>query len=173
MDWVILWFGRLLHFKTRLLLCSQGTVPKRRRLNRRNLHCTVLRPTVLCDQFDRITGIFSLRTLRSRARIIKTSPSTLVFVNCILSDTLLVTGRQKGSVDVLILHPSSSRVHCIIQHRKSGEVYLFDMSSAHGTYLNKKRIPAREYIPVSVGDMIKFGASTRLYHLHGPQVPGG
>lgn len=79
-------------------------------------------------------------------------------------------GRAPDMVDVQIEHPSCSRIHCVVQHRKSGEVYLYDMQSAHGTFLNKKQLPPREYVPLHVGDMVQFGGSTRLYHLTGPEV---
>lgn len=36
------------------------------------------------------------------------------------------------------------------------------MDSAHGTKLNKKSIPGREYMPLKPGDQIRFGESTRL-----------
>jgi hypothetical protein len=36
------------------------------------------------------------------------------------------------------------------------------MDSAHGTKLNKKPIPGREYMPLKPGDQIRFGESTRI-----------
>lgn len=36
------------------------------------------------------------------------------------------------------------------------------MDSAHGTRVNKKAIPGREYMPLKPGDQIRFGESTRL-----------
>lgn len=36
------------------------------------------------------------------------------------------------------------------------------MDSAHGTRLNKKQIPGREYVQLKPGDQIRFGESTRI-----------
>lgn len=36
------------------------------------------------------------------------------------------------------------------------------MDSAHGTKVNKKPIPGREYVQLKPGDQIRFGESTRL-----------
>jgi hypothetical protein len=47
--------------------------------------------------------------------------------------------------------------------------FLFDLGSAHGTFVNKQQIPPHEYIELHVGDMIRFGASTRYYILNGPE----
>eukprot|EP00951_Prasinocladus_malaysianus_P025437 scaffold223125_cov39-Prasinocladus_malaysianus.AAC.1 len=50
----------------------------------------------------------------------------------------------------------------------SGNPFLYDNMSAHGTLLNKKRLKPKVYAPLRVGDMIKFGQSSRLYVLQGP-----
>ncbi|KAI9255341.1 SMAD/FHA domain-containing protein [Helicostylum pulchrum] len=64
--------------------------------------------------------------------------------------------------DIPMEHPSVSRYHAIIQFDQDGDAYLFDMDSAHGTRLNKKQIPGREYVQLKPGDQIRFGESTRI-----------
>ncbi|KAI8051847.1 SMAD/FHA domain-containing protein [Thamnidium elegans] len=64
--------------------------------------------------------------------------------------------------DIPMEHPSISRYHAIIQFDQDGDAYLFDMDSAHGTRLNKKQIPGREYVQLKPGDQIRFGESTRI-----------
>ncbi|XP_052888391.1 kanadaptin [Anopheles moucheti] len=91
--------------------------------------------------------------------------------------------------DVNMAHPTISRYHAILQYRASegseGKQkvedatrpvhatiepgwYLYDLNSTHGTFLNKQQIPARTYVRVRVGYMIKLGSSSRTYIFQGP-----
>ncbi|XP_053658177.1 kanadaptin [Anopheles marshallii] len=89
--------------------------------------------------------------------------------------------------DVNMAHPTISRYHAILQYRASDDSkqkveestrpvhatiepgwYLYDLNSTHGTFLNKQQIPARSYVRVRVGYMIKLGSSSRTYIFQGP-----
>jgi pSer/pThr/pTyr-binding forkhead associated (FHA) protein len=91
-----------------------------------------------------------------------------------------VVGRTEGC-DVVLLHPSVSRRHAVIQHRagrsagdeddgegEGGGVFVYDLGSTHGTFVGKRRVGARQYCELRVGDMVRFGASTRLFVLTAP-----
>lgn len=77
--------------------------------------------------------------------------------------------------DVSLEHPSISRYHAVLQYRgesgEAGEVgeeagfYVYDLSSTHGTFVNKNKIPPKTYIRLKVGHVVKFGGSTRLFIL--------
>ncbi|XP_041827158.1 kanadaptin [Melanotaenia boesemani] len=81
--------------------------------------------------------------------------------------------------DVSLEHPSISRYHAVIQYRgqpgeedSAGEergFYVHDLDSTHGTVVNKNRIPPKTYIRLRVGHVLKFGGSTRLFILQGPE----
>uniref|UniRef100_A0A3Q2X1L9 Solute carrier family 4 member 1 adaptor protein n=1 Tax=Haplochromis burtoni TaxID=8153 RepID=A0A3Q2X1L9_HAPBU len=82
--------------------------------------------------------------------------------------------------DLSLEHPSISRYHAVIQYRgEAGEdagcmgeekgFYIYDLSSTHGTVVNKNKIPPKTYIRVRVGHVLKFGGSTRLFILQGPE----
>ncbi|XP_035023136.1 kanadaptin [Hippoglossus stenolepis] len=81
--------------------------------------------------------------------------------------------------DVSLEHPSISRYHAVIQFRaQAGEgggvgeergFYVHDLGSTHGTVVNKKKIPPNTYIRLRVGHVLKFGGSTRLFILQGPE----
>ncbi|CAL8285754.1 unnamed protein product [Lota lota] len=81
--------------------------------------------------------------------------------------------------DVSLEHPSISRYHAVLQYRcQSGEdgsegeergFYIHDLGSTHGTVVNKNKIPPKTYIRLHVGHVLKFGGSTRLFVLQGPE----
>jgi hypothetical protein len=77
-------------------------------------------------------------------------------------------GRDKGSVDVGLQHGSISRLHAVLQHGQGDKIFVFD-TSTHGTSCNKKRVPRQAYFRVNVGDVLKFGESSRLYIVGGPE----
>ena len=99
------------------------------------------------------------------------------------------------SNDILLEHPTISRFHAVLQYRPSDEnagdsdeeeetsekppattkardvdkgFYLYDLSSTHGVFLNKMRIPPKTYIRLRVGHMIRFGNSSRNFIFLGP-----
>lgn len=99
--------------------------------------------------------------------------------------------------DIEMAHPTISRFHAVLQYRpketatqggdkdddaeeEKEEIseektkgppegwYIYDLDSTHGTFLNKQRIPAKVYIRIRVGHILRLGASTRSYILQGP-----
>ena len=82
-----------------------------------------------------------------------------------------VTFGRHPECDVVIDHPSSSRLHCVVQFKKdSNDVFAFDPGSTHGTFVNKRRLKKRMHAPIFVGDQIKFGESTRDYVIGGDET---
>ncbi|EDO32995.1 predicted protein [Nematostella vectensis] len=101
---------------------------------------------------------------------------------CIIS-TLDLTSKpyylfgRLPNCDVVMEHPSVSRYHAIIQY-KAGQTsksdqgfYLYDLGSTHGTMVNKVPIDPKKYYRLRVGYVIKFGGSSRLFILQGPNEP--
>ena len=57
-------------------------------------------------------------------------------------------GRSPGC-DLLLEHPSASRLHAVLQFRgRDGAAFLLDAGSAHGTFLNKRRLRPRAHAPL-------------------------
>ncbi|XP_058880528.1 kanadaptin-like isoform X1 [Acipenser ruthenus] len=89
--------------------------------------------------------------------------------------SFIVFGRLPNC-DVPLEHPSISRYHSVVQYRRLpgdsvGEemgFYVFDLGSTHGTFVNKNKVPPKTYIRLKVGYVLKFGGSTRLFILQGP-----
>ncbi len=88
----------------------------------------------------------------------------------------LLIGRQEDAVDIHTEHPSCSRVHAALVRgndtlpapQSPCELHLIDLGSTHGTFVNKSLLSKQTYQALNVGDVIRFGASTRLYVLSGP-----
>ncbi|XP_057377447.1 kanadaptin-like isoform X1 [Daphnia carinata] len=85
----------------------------------------------------------------------------------------LVFGRLPAC-DFVLQHPSISRYHAVLQYKTGSEKdgtgwFLFDLGSTHGTFLNKQQIPAKVYCRVRTGHVFRFGVSSRLFILQGPE----
>jgi len=75
-----------------------------------------------------------------------------------------VFGRNEKLCDVLLEHPSISRQHGAIIHGSSGNIYILDLSSVHGSTCNHKKLKDKRHT-LADGDVIRFGASSREYHV--------
>lgn len=94
------------------------------------------------------------------------------------------------SCDVQLEHPSISRHHAVLQYRppntatgsedkdddeppdttpllppSEGGFYVYDLGSTHGTFVNKTKVRSRCYCRLRLGQMLKFGGSSRLFLL--------
>ncbi|KAL9297345.1 hypothetical protein ACSQ67_023241 [Phaseolus vulgaris] len=70
--------------------------------------------------------------------------------------------------DFVLEHPTISRFHAVIQFKRSGDAYLYDLGSTHGTFLNKNQVEKNTYVDLHVGDVIRFGRSSRMFIFQGP-----
>ncbi|XP_071701975.1 uncharacterized protein [Rutidosis leptorrhynchoides] len=70
--------------------------------------------------------------------------------------------------DFVLEHPTISRFHAVLQFNKSGGAFIYDLSSTHGTFINKNQVKKKVYTDLHVGDVLRFGHSTRLYIFQGP-----
>jgi len=86
-------------------------------------------------------------------------------------------GRDRKVADIPIDHPSCSKQHAALQYRlvpyqredgstgKRIRLYIIDLESANGTYVNNNKIEPRKYVELMERDVIKFGYSSREYVL--------
>lgn len=84
------------------------------------------------------------------------------------SKSFFTLGRSP-QCDIAIDSPSASRRHAIIQHKDTGAVFIYDLGSTHGTFLNKHIVPPFKYIEMHVGDHIRLGVSSKSFVLGGPE----
>ncbi|KAJ0408389.1 hypothetical protein P43SY_003115 [Pythium insidiosum] len=83
-----------------------------------------------------------------------------------------VFGRDQESCDHVLGNPSVSRKHAAVIHDASGGIYLVDLMSRHGTYVNRKKLPPHDPHLLHEGDIVKFGQSIRVYVLKGASAEG-
>jgi pSer/pThr/pTyr-binding forkhead associated (FHA) protein len=51
--------------------------------------------------------------------------------------------------DIVLEHPSSSRLHAVLQFNgETKAAFLYDTNSAHGTFVNRRRIKAGVHVPI-------------------------
>lgn len=86
-------------------------------------------------------------------------------------------GRDRKTNDIPVDHPSCSKQHAVLQYRRKADdvlgedgsinfkvkLYIIDLGSTNGTYLNGDKIEALKYYQLLEGDRVKFGFSTRDY----------
>ena len=80
------------------------------------------------------------------------------------------------SGDVTLLHDSVSRLHAAIVHdRTTGSPCLLDLGSSNGTFVGNLRVPSDAHLGakhvLKNGDVIRFGASTRVFVVSGVNLP--
>lgn len=66
-----------------------------------------------------------------------------------------VIGSSEGCNGLLNISRAVSKRHCKIIN-KSGEIFITDLHSTNGTWLNGKRITPDEYVPVKDGDVARL-----------------
>jgi smad nuclear-interacting protein 1 len=83
-------------------------------------------------------------------------------------------GRNKDLCDIVVLHPSLSSQHAVLQYRalprkEDGQLhvkpYMMDLESTNGSFINGIKLDPARYYELKKGDVITFGASTREYVL--------
>eukprot|EP00747_Dinoflagellata_sp_TGD_P210167 gnl/TRDRNA2_/TRDRNA2_83481_c0_seq1.p1 gnl/TRDRNA2_/TRDRNA2_83481_c0~~gnl/TRDRNA2_/TRDRNA2_83481_c0_seq1.p1 ORF type:complete len:245 (-),score=62.25 gnl/TRDRNA2_/TRDRNA2_83481_c0_seq1:81-815(-) len=78
-------------------------------------------------------------------------------------------GRDVQQCDFRLNHDSISRQHAAITVQK-GQMYLTDLKSVHGTFVDGRKLPANVPMRLTTGANLKFGASTRCYIFRLPRM---
>ncbi|KAF8112883.1 hypothetical protein N665_0059s0021 [Sinapis alba] len=81
-------------------------------------------------------------------------------------EQILLVGRHPDC-DILLTHPSISKYHLQIRSLPSRQkLFVTNLSSVDGTWVRDEKVEADACVEVEEGDIIRIGASTRLYRLH-------
>jgi len=78
-----------------------------------------------------------------------------------------VFGRNADVCDYVLDHASVSRKHAAIVHHTNGKLYLIDLESGHGTFLNEEQVKPNSPTSLQDGSSIRFGGSSKTYVVAG------
>ena len=76
----------------------------------------------------------------------------------------IVLGRSERYVDVAVPHETVSRQHCAIVHDEE-TTYVVDLGSAHGTFVDSRRIAEGVHTQLNDGAKLVLGSSPFAYEL--------
>ncbi len=94
-------------------------------------------------------------------------------------------GRERRAASIPTDHPSCSKQHAVLQWhltekadpasglpKAAVRLYLMDLGSTNGTFLNGERIEPQKYYELLHQDALKFGSSSREYVLISDDAAG-
>lgn len=73
-----------------------------------------------------------------------------------LADRDKIIGRDKCTVDMLVADRNVSRNHLLV-YGENEEIYIEDMDSTNGTYVNGVKLPQRRKWKIKSGDVVRIG----------------
>jgi len=77
-------------------------------------------------------------------------------------------GRSQDQVDFLCAHSSVSRVHAELVAGGGAGIFVKDLASGHGVFVDGSRIEKNVHVQLKHGMALRFGASSRTYVYHEP-----
>jgi FHA domain len=119
----------------------------------------VIEPLLLAPKRCRFTSLY--------LQAVATERTTFLANNLIQDQTAAVTpiasswliGRSPTCA-IAIHHKTVSRCHAVIRQHPSKGLYLTDMGSSNGTWINRHRLGSSEQRLLQDGDVIQFGKLT-------------
>lgn len=80
--------------------------------------------------------------------------------------------REVPAVDIPLDHPTASRVHAALCHHNDGRIFLIDLSSTHGTFVDGTKISPNKPTVLKNGMEIKFGQSETKFIMQDVESAG-
>ncbi|KAJ3259661.1 hypothetical protein HK103_001922 [Boothiomyces macroporosus] len=142
----------------------------------------------LAKDLNTVNGILLKYSEPPEARLPDTKYRLYAFKNdkvdiiAIHRQSAYLVGRERKVCDIPLEHPSISSQHAVLQYRqvkfkdeygiegRKTNLYIIDLESSNGTIVNKKKIPPSRYYQLLVGDVVKFGNSSREYVLMDEEI---
>ena len=88
-----------------------------------------------------------------------------------LNREMVFVGRLK--CDVVLESASIDNRHAVICFNpKDGCVYLRDLNTVHGSFVNEQKLPGASYVKIQPNDKLRFGLSSQIFIVsNGPHIP--
>ncbi|OQS06154.1 hypothetical protein THRCLA_01795 [Thraustotheca clavata] len=77
--------------------------------------------------------------------------------------SFFVFGRNALVCDIVLEHCSISRMHACLVHHIDGSVYIIDLGSCHGTFMDTEKLEPLRPTLITHGAQLRFGVSSRTY----------
>jgi hypothetical protein len=78
---------------------------------------------------------------------------------------------RSSSCAVQVEHLSVSRRHAVLGWHRHNQLFITDLGSSNGTWLNGHRLPLAERYPLQDGDVIRFGVVSVEFFVAGQEIP--
>ena len=80
--------------------------------------------------------------------------------------SFFIIGRNKSLCDITLTNPTISRTHCVLQYRNNESLFIYDLNSVYGTFINGEKINPLKYYQLKSGDIFKLGNSKKMFILN-------
>ncbi len=106
------------------------------------------------------TVVMGVQSLKATRRLRSLSESDEKYIS--LKKLPCILGKMGECSDVILKDPSISRMHARI-FEENGELYLQDLNSTNGSYINSLELESNEIVKLKIGDEICFGNLRYIY----------
>ncbi len=106
------------------------------------------------------TVVMGVQSLKATRRLRCLSESDEKYIS--LKKLPCILGKMEECSDVILKDPSISRMHARI-FEENGELYLQDLNSTNGSYINSLELESNEIVKLKIGDEITFGNLRYIY----------
>jgi pSer/pThr/pTyr-binding forkhead associated (FHA) protein len=80
--------------------------------------------------------------------------------------SFFIIGRNKSLCDITLTNPTISRTHCVLQYQNNESLFLYDLNSVYGTFINGEKINPLKYYKLKSGDIFKLRNSKKMFILN-------
>ncbi len=106
------------------------------------------------------TVVMGIQSIKATRRLRSLSKNDEQYIS--LKKLPCILGKMEECSDVVLKDPSISRMHAKI-FENGGEVYLQDLNSTNGSYINSLELESNEIVKLKIGDEIMFGNLRYIY----------